>query len=499
MFCLISLQAGDVFSRKEIISTNKKIANYFAKKGFAFPNVQVGTKIDRSKHLIYLTFHITEGKRVYVRHINITGNLQNSDLFLRSQMRQMEGSVYSLDKVNKSLRKFRLLPYINPRTLSVTPVPVPGAPNQVDLNYKVTEVGAGRATVNAGYSSIQGFLYGANIYMPSFVGTGRSVGVGFSRSTYQQSYNISYFNPVFTVNNIGQGISIAYNKTTPDQANQLSLANYSEGDFSVYNYYSLPVSEFNTIQLGAKYERIEISTTGKAGTIAPTITDLLHNHPTPYNQFILTAGWSYNSTNRAIFPTSGAAQALNLNLGLPIKGVSSLGYYTVTYKSDWYIPLGHGFIFKPHTDLGYGDGIGSLASLPFFNNFYGGGIGSLPGYQPYSLGPQFLPKGGSLQSLGGNVELFAGIDMIFPNFISDSLRTSVILDAGNIYDTHLKNGGAISQSDSISWSSVRLAAGLKVTWKIPMLGPVTVTWAYPLIHHAGDQVSAIGFTFGTSL
>ena len=505
---MIDLKAGDVFSRSHIIGVNKTIADYYAAKGYAFPDVQVKTQLDKAKHLVKVTFALSTGKRVYIRRVNITGNESNDDLFLRSRLRQLEGAQYSLQDVERSKRNLRMLSYINPDQISVKPVPVKGKPNQVDLDYHVTEVPAGSAKVNIGYNSLDGFLYGATISQPSFLGTGDQVSLGFTRSDYQSIYSLSVYDPNYTPTGIGRGYALSYNHTEPGD---LYLATYTEDNYKFSTYYTIPITENNSVRLGGKYQYIRITDYDDAPT---SIRDFLDEYPTPYNQFSLTGGWTYNSLDQAVFPDKGTHQSIDLELGVPMKVSSgdgsysllSLGYYNLSYSGEWYFPLGHGFILKPHTLLGYGDGMGFTDSLPFFNNYYGGGIGTLPGYENYALGPKYQTIDddesiSSSQYLGGNVQLFAGIDFILPNFISDSVRTAIILDAGNIYNTSLSNTttdvSTTSGVESITLSSIRAVAGLQLTWKIPLLGAVTVAVATPIVQHSGDDVQLFNFTFGT--
>ena len=355
---------------------------------------------------------------------------------------------------------------------------------------------------------MDGFLYGATISQPSFLGTGDQVSLGFTRSDYQSIYSLSVYDPNYTPTGIGRGYALSYNHTEPGD---LYLATYTEDDYKFSTYYTIPITENNSVRLGGKYQYIRITDYDDAPT---SIRDFLDEYPTPYNQFSLTGGWTYNSLDQAVFPDKGTHQSIDLELGVPMKVSSddgsysllSLGYYNLSYSGEWYFPLGHGFILKPHTLLGYGDGMGFTDSLPFFNNYYGGGIGTLPGYENYALGPKYqtIDDDGSISSsqyLGGNVQLFAGIDFILPNFISDSVRTAIILDAGNIYNTSLSNtstdDSTTSGVESITLSSIRAVAGLQLTWKIPLLGAVTVAVATPIAQHSGDDVQLFNFTFGT--
>ena len=58
-----------------------------------------------------------------------------------------------------------------------------------------------------------------------------------------------------------------------------------------------------------------------------------------------------------------------------------------------------------HTQDDYGRGYGNTKYFPFMNNFYGGGISTVPGFSPNTLGPK--DKYGN--ALGGNESLRLGL------------------------------------------------------------------------------------------
>ena len=59
-------------------------------------------------------------------------------------------------------------------------------------------------------------------------------------------------------------------------------------------------------------------------------------------------------------------------------------------------------LFSTNASIGFGNGYGNVDTLPFFNNFYGGGIETLPGYAPNSLRPQNPLQTNA--ALGGNCD-----------------------------------------------------------------------------------------------
>ena len=515
LYRLITLKPGDIFSRQAIIDTSTKIGNFLADRGYAFARVTIIPTIDDQQHLVHINFTIVPGERVYVRRINFLGNQRTDQEVLRREMPQYEGSIYSLSKIEESKRRLELLNYLS--DVTYTPQLVPNSRDQVDLYYYVKEVAAGRASIQGGYSDIYGFLYGASISEPNFMGTGKYVSIGFQNSQYQQNYSISYNNPYYTTWGLRLGFSIYYSRIKPDA--KFNLASYLEDGYGADVTYGYPVSERNSITFGYGLEHITISHVDIANA-APSVlafcgtTNGVQNTSANYNQVKLTAGWVYNGLDRAIFPTKGLYTGLGLEVGVPLFK-SSLDYYLATYAAKYYHPLGHGFILNLLETLGYGDKFGH-DRLPFFKNFFAGGIGSVPAFAPNSLGPKNrYPLGSDFGAIGGNLETIFGVHLILPQF-SQKVRTAIVFDAGNVFqvprfpgDIAIPARGGVSdpeanirpqiiQDDKFSLKNLRPSLGLSVEWYTPF-APIDFTLAFPLNRRAGDNFQAFQFSFGMSL
>lgn len=491
---LVTLQPGEVFSRQQVMTIDQNIANYFANKGYAFPTVRMNPTLNRNNHTVYLVFIVDPKQRMYVRKITFSGNNRTKDSVLRFQMRQMEGAAYNLSEINESKRLLQNLRYLS--DIKVVPTRVPGKPDQVDLNYHVKEVNAGRASVQGGYSDTYGIVYGASISEPNFMGTGKYVKVGFQRSEYSSNYDIAYNNPFYTTYGMSRGFNVYYTKTTPSD---LNLGNYTTHTLGANVNYGLPITEYTTMTFGYGFQHMGIKVTDN-GSIAPSVLTFLATNPSPYNQFLFTGGLVHGSLDRAVLPTKGNFQSLSLTLG-PALMSSSLGYYKSVYTGRWYLPLGKGFIFSPHVTLGYGNGFGKTGSLPFFSNFYGGGIETLPGYAPNSLGPRNPRQTGT--ALGGNLEMFGMVNMIFPNGISDKLRTALFVGAGNIFQTYKTPsppGLPATTYENVSLSNMRASAGLMVEWYVPVLNwPLQFSVSKAFNTQKGDSTQIFNFSIGGSL
>lgn len=490
---LITLKAGDVFSRAKLLAINKTIAAFFANRGYAFPQIQPIPMLNDQTRTVFIVFQVNIGQLIYVRNVDITGNTRTNQRVIRTQMLQMEDALYSQGNINESKRRIQAnLPYVS--NLKVTTSPVPGNPSLVDLDYDVKEVNAGKASLQGGYSDIDGFIYGASFSEPNFMGSGKYVSIGFTRSDFSSNYTFSYNNPFYTIDGISRGYNIYYNYTTPGN---VGLQSYTESDVGANFAYGIPISEFDSVNLGAGYDYININDVNFS-TISPSVAQFLTNNPSPYNEPNVTTGITHQSLDRAIFPNSGNLQQIATIVAPPLGATSTLGYYTATYNGKWFFPFGSsGFVLEPHATIGYGGGIGSDGSLPFFENFYGGGIGSLPGFEPNSLGPK--NPNDTEQAMGGNVETFAGLNLFAPTIFSDRVRYGALLDVGNVFDTnHVVSQPAIDY-ENVNFGNLRVTAGVLISWAWPLGAPIDISLAYPLNQKSGDQPSIFGFSMGASL
>jgi outer membrane protein insertion porin family len=494
LYPLVTFKKGDPFSRQQVIDSNKAIGDFMADRGYAFANVSIAPNINDVNHMVFVTFKVVPGNRVYVRRINFFGNHRTNEVVLRREMRQFEASSYSLSRIEESKRRLQLLGYLD--DINVSTQPVAGTVNQVDLNYHIKEVAAGRASLQGGYSDVYGFLYGASISEPNFMGSGKYVSLGFQNSQYSDYYAFTYNNPYYTPNGMSRGFSVYYSHTRPSQS--LQLQSYLMDAYGIDVTYGIPISERNSIGFGYGYENISLSNVNLLSA-APSVLAFLNNQSSQmYNQFKVTGGWTYNGLDRAIFPSKGFYTGLGTEIGVPIVK-TSIGYYTATSVTKYYQPLFSGFILNLLGTVAWGDGLGNN-QLPFYKNFYTGGIGSVPAFAPNSLGPNDL-RNNQQASIGGNLEMLFGAHLILPTFYA-KIRTAILLDAGNVFQVPQfpqdipANG--IVQNNSVSLSNLRPSLGVGLEWWSPM-GPIDLTLAYPLDHRAHDLTNPFQFSFGVSL
>jgi len=476
LFGLVSIRKDAVFSRKAITKTTEALTGRLGDDGYAFANVNAVPSIDRDNNEVSLTFFIDPGRRAYVRRINITGNSKTRDVVLRREMRQQEASWISTKDVNQSRVRIQRLGYFE--DVNVETNPVAGTTDQVDLDYSATEMASGSLSAGIGFSQSDGLIFNANVTQKNFLGSGKHINFGFNNSSINTVYSFGYTDPFVTVDGISQGFNAFYRQTDTTQAN---LARFNTDVWGGDINFGIPISESNRIRLALGYENTTLKL--PVNNTIQRYQDFVDREGSQFDTFTLTLGWSSDSRDNATLPTSGMNQSLSAEVSLPI---GSLQYYKLRYENDWYHPISDSLTLALGGNLGYADGYGNTAELPFFQNFYAGGIRSVRGFQSNTLG---IKENG--QALGGNLLVTGGAEIIFPvPFMKKtlkSLRLSAFTDFGNVYDVN----------ENFDASLLRSSAGLSAIWISPF-GAMSFSVATPFNAQPGDTTEAFQFSLGST-
>lgn len=485
----IEIKPGETFSRQKVMDSEKNIIKALGDKGYMFASVALRPQINDATREVTLTFTVKPGKRTYVRHVTFSENNRTNDDVLRREIQQMESAPASTSKLDESKHRLLLLPYIKEAEMSVKPVPE--ADDQVDVDYKVKEENSAQASVKLGYSQLYHMILGAGLNQKNFFGTGNTLGINLSRSKYEQFYGIDYTNPYYTADGISRSFTASISRVDPGAASNVSNG-YTTNEYDLGVLYGIPVSQesgaFNRILAGATYQNTLVNLSSRPGDISNQVSTFINQHGRRFQELNLRLGYSRDSRDKAIFPTSGALHTLFLDGYAPLSR-GSLSFYTFNYHVKWYQPLYDQFIILSRLDLGYGNGLHGASDFPFFRNYFAGGIDTVRGYEGYTLGPRDSRGNAN----GGNMLADASLGLIFPNYISDNLRTSVFVDAGNVYSS-LNNrsfGGS-----STNAGPIRYSAGIEADWITPF-GPITISVAKPF-RRPHDKMEPFQYAIGAN-
>ena len=145
-------------------------------------------------HEVSLTFFVDPGNRVYVRNITFSGANRINDEVLRREMRQLEGGWLSNIALERSKQRIQRLPYIKKVEFETTPVA--GAPDLVDVDFKIEEGPSAQLGGGIGYSESQSFILNGNYADANFMGTGERVARRAQLRPLQQGVQLLAHEPV---------------------------------------------------------------------------------------------------------------------------------------------------------------------------------------------------------------------------------------------------------------------------------------------------------------
>ena len=493
---LIIMREGMTFSQTLMTTSSEYITRRLGNEGYTFAEVNGYPEVNEEDNTATITFVVTPGMRAYVRRIEFRGNTKTADEVLRREMRQMEGGSANNALIEHSKVRLERLGFF--KEVNVENLPVAGTNDQIDVVYTVEEQPSGSVGASVGYAQGTGLILGGNLSENNFLGTGKQVGIGLNRSTYQSSLNFSFSEPYFTVDGVSVGYNLYVRETDYDRIN---VASFSTNTYGGGVNWSYPISDIQRIGLGIGYENLDL----KTGSFASKeISDFVQDNGNNFDVFSFNINWAKSTLNRGIFATRGTSQRLALDLALPGSG---LEYYKVNYNAEYLRGLTRSLTLKLKADLGYGESYGDTTQLPFFKNFYGGGFGSVRGFKRNTLGPQDTPCNlvdppcvtryiDDPDPIGGNVKVELGAEVIFPlPFLKDqrSVQSSLFLDAGNIFNT--KCGETQVNCFKPDAGELRYAFGVGATW-LSGFGPITFSVAKPLNSNDFDETEVFQFSLG---
>ncbi|SFK27981.1 Beta-barrel assembly machine subunit BamA [Lysobacter sp. cf310] len=509
---LVIVKPDQIFSRRLLEISSDAIVATLGNVGYAFAQVNPIPDVDREGKTVAINMQVVPGPRVNVRRVVFKGNTRTADEVMRREMRQFEGSWYSQAAIDRSKIRLQGLGYFE--TVDVETQPVQGSNDQVDVVYNVKETTSGSFVFGLGFSQLTGLTTQIQLSQANFLGSGNRVSVQASRNDYLQRYDFSYTNPYFT----DDGMSLGYNLWWREFDNSdYNTAQYSTTSGAAQVVLGLPITETDTVSAMFGIDSNEILTT-RGGT-AFSLVDYIDALGTrTFHAWRAEFGWSRNSLDNLLTPTRGLQQRVWLEMTLP---GSTVEYYKLNYNISKFWPISRHFVLNTRAELGYGDSYGDAVTrvipdpdgagpltgrtvtadgLPFFENFYAGGVRSVRGFTDNTLGPREGATPGSTftQPIGGSFKTVGSLEMYFPTLLdTPQARVSAFIDVGNVYKNY----------DEFDAGDLRASTGISLMWRSPM-GPISISYAFPLrkedaVFNAsgqkikeGDELERLQFTFG---
>ncbi len=498
---LLTMKEGRWYNRSQMMDSLSAMQNRMGSAGYAFSQIDVRPQPNTETRVVDFTLVVVPDRKIYVNRINISGNNKTRDEVIRREFRQMESAPYDFSKIQRSKERVDQLGYFD--NVQVDARPVSDTPDQVDLDVNLQERSTGSLDVAAGWAQDDGLVLSAGVAQDNLFGTGKSVSARISNAKVSKTASLSFTDPYFTPDGVSLGYDIYYRMYNPNESDSNPL-DYKTTTYGIGARMGVPVTEYDRVNFGLGVEHLGVK--------------LYEYPPQRYEQFVAqngennwilkgNIGWGRNKTDSALWPTRGYITSVNLDAGLP---GGDLQYYSLYHQQKWFFPLSRHFTLMLGGEIGYADGYGKTKELPFFQAFYGGGLGSVRGYESGTLGPKFYNRysdnsySSTVSSYGGNYKAYGTAELMFPfPGIKDTrtVRLSVFADAGSVWDGKTYQPGAGSPYKTAHHSSfsneLRYSAGVAMTWLSP-LGPLKFSYAYPIRKKPEDEIQRFQFQLGTT-
>lgn len=451
---VIDLKDGEPFNIKTFRDDAQDIKTIIADLSYAFVEVVPDLKKNKEDHTVEVVFKITPGDKVKIRNVLISGNGRTLDRIIRRELYLGPGDMYSLTDLTDSRNALGRLGFFDSNTIEEKRIDN----KNMDLIVKVKEAPTGNIQLGGGYGSYGGLLVSVSVDDRNVWGSGINIGVKAEKSQMTQNYSFSISNPRLNDSDFSGNFSIFQSE------NEYTDYTVSTDGLSIGTGYRF--TRHLSGYLGYGY-----SSNSYSGYVADSTFE-------NYAKSSVTLSAKFDNTDDFYLPREGMTLSQSFEkagLGADadfFKARTTFGKFNGL--EDY---VGFDAIFRYKARFNY---VADTGMLPIAEKFYMGGIGSVRGYQSYSLSP--LDTDDETRRIGGKQTFSNSIELSLPLVEKAKMRLVTYLDWGFIGD------------DTISEIS-RGGYGAGMEWFSPV-GPIQLMFSKPLNQQSGDTTASFEFTMG---
>ncbi len=503
---LVTLEKGDVFNRSRFLSDMERVAAIHKNLGFAYTNVTPITKAHDDTKQIDVTMNVKIGSKVWIERIDIVGNTKTRDKVIRREMRIAEGDQYSITGINRSKRKIYQLGYFE--TVEITESPG-SSDERIVLTVEIKEKRTGTLQLGVGFSSLDSFVFQAQIAQNNLFGRGQSLQLSAQISASNRQFMLRFTEPYFLDSRVNFSFSI-FNQsyTYPNQGEFGSYSRSSSGGDLTLGY---PILDDVSLFLMYTIKDVNLN-----------VDDQVHLHLFKSGlTSSLTFIAQYDTRDNRLFPSDGMLHQLSVEYadsytGSEIEFLKFTGIAKFFFPLYKYIDMWDFFkpVFKINAEIGYvmsleepnGDDRGNqdFPGVPIAERYLLGGIYTIRGYEFGSISPtidviaQDDPAGYPVKYLiGGNKEFFVNFELEFPLIEAAGIRWVFFFDMGNTWAED-QQFFYLGQSDQDPYNmplGLYMSYGFGIRWYSP-IGPLRFEWGLPVKKRPEDDTITFEFSIG---
>ncbi len=476
----MSVNPGELFNRTKLQRDILALTDVYHDQGFAYANITPQTNVHPDKKVVDLTFDVQKGEKVYIERIEIVGNTKTRDKVIRRELRIYEGELFSGSGLRLSRQRVTALGFFE--TVDIT-YKRGSSDNTMVMTVSVKEKPTGTFQVGFGFSSIENFIFTAQVSQNNLLGWGQTASLSAQISSLRSLIQLSFIDPYFL--DTRTIFSFNYYRQELDYFGFIRRSNGGDINFGYQFVDDVSAS------IGYSLEAIEVAPGSFGGTGSEILlANRFRNGLT--SAVRLTGTW--DRRDNRLFPSSGFYQQLSLEHSPSWLGATFL-FTRYTANSRWYYPLPFGLVAKAQGVFGYIQG----ENLPISELYFAGGINTIRGYILRSIAPSVRigqNKNPSAQLteffVGGNKQVVFNLELEFPIFEKVGIRGVVFYDMGNVY---AEDETLFRPKRGDLPLGMFHSPGFGFRWFSP-IGPLRFEWGFPLVRRATDDAYQFQFTIG---
>ena len=499
----LRMTAGQPFDAENAQRDIRQIVREYSPFGFIYESrpqfsnpdylrIEPRQVFHREAGTLDLIYQISEGKPFRIGRILVKGNARTQDKVILRELRIAPGQMYNSAELADGLDRVRGLPNITPGSISATPIG--NDPNYRDILIEVNEQKTAMFTVGAGVNS-NGGVGAAITYTQSnfditdwpeswkdifteraFTGAGQLFRVTLQPGTEATNASVLWREPWI----FDQPFALTTEAYYRDRLREHYDETRGGGRVTIGHRFDY----IHTLSLTLRGEDVNIHDiddddefVGGIPVRAPEIL-ALEGHST-----ITSAGLMFrrDTSNQGPVPYHGTISQIGWESYGALGGEFTFQKFTAgwdLYHQLYADLVDRRTVLALHIDGGYIPG----DDAPFFERFYGGGIGSIRGFRFRGVSPR---DGFAEDPIGGNFSVTGTAEVSFPLY-GDSLRGVVFTDFGDV-------------EEDVRLGTIRSSVGAGIRLVLPIFGqttPIALDFAMPITKDGQDDTQIISFSLG---
>lgn len=466
---LINIKEGEYFNIESVRNDIEILKSHIMDQGYAYARILPDLDKNEENAEVKVIFSIDIGKKVNINNVIVTGNTVSADRIIRREMLIAPNDTYSITNIRKSENALRRTGFFDKVQISEIRVDE----TSMNLLVEVVEGRTGEVMFGLGYGSYDKLMINASLKERNLFGTGISAQFYVNYSKYSQLFNIGFTNPRILDSEYSSSINIY----------RSYFDNYDYVENSTGFNISIGRNITDTLAANVIYE---ISKTNISDFSDPVSGGLLYANYFPVNGVLkssITPGLYFDNTDDYYFPKNGAileASSEFAGLGGNAKYIKLFGKAGLYYHLKNLIDFNLILRYKAQIGGIFGEiGNKDMKGVPITNTFYMGGIGTVRGYQAYSL----APRDANGLRIGGRYMFTNSIEASYGVLEAINMRIAAFFDYGMIGKNNF------NEINRMSW-------GLALEWVSP-IGPLVFVFPFAINPQPNDNTSSFEFTMGT--